>query len=99
MQGGGSLTLTGHLGDVMKESARTALSWFRAHAPRYGVDPALTRWRSICTSPRRHPEGWSVGGRDDGDGARVRADRPSVRGDIAMTGEITLSGASCRWAA
>ena len=32
MQGGGSLTLTGHLGDVMKESARTALSWFRAHA-------------------------------------------------------------------
>src|SRR3982750_4731936 len=39
MQGGGSLTLTGHLGDVMKESARTALSWFRAHATRYGVDP------------------------------------------------------------
>src|SRR4030095_8951062 len=41
MQGGGSLTLTGHLGDVMKESARTALSWFRAHAQHYGVDPAF----------------------------------------------------------
>ena len=41
MQGGGSLTLTGHLGDVMKESARTALSWFRAHAPRYSVDPGV----------------------------------------------------------
>ena len=41
MQGGGSLTLTGQLGDVMKESARTALSWFRAHAPHYGVDPAF----------------------------------------------------------
>ncbi|MBA3948964.1 MAG: endopeptidase La, partial [Acidobacteria bacterium] len=37
MAGGGSLTLTGHLGDVMKESARTALSWFRAHAAHYGV--------------------------------------------------------------
>src|SRR3982751_1105934 len=36
MQGSGSLTLTGHLGDVMKESARTALSWFRAHANHYG---------------------------------------------------------------
>src|ERR1043166_8293585 len=39
MQGGGSLTLTGHLGDVMKESARAALSWFRAHASQYQVDP------------------------------------------------------------
>ena len=41
MQGAGSLTLTGHLGDVMKESARTALSWFRSNAPHYGVDPAF----------------------------------------------------------
>ncbi len=32
MQGSGSLTLTGHLGDVMKESARAALSWLRNHA-------------------------------------------------------------------
>ena len=39
MQGSGSLTLTGHLGDVMKESARAALSWFRAHASQYQVDP------------------------------------------------------------
>jgi ATP-dependent Lon protease len=41
MAGAGSLTLTGHLGDVMKESARTALSWFRSHAARYGVDAAF----------------------------------------------------------
>ena len=41
MQGGGTLTLTGHLGDVMKESARTALSWFRSNAKRYGVDPSF----------------------------------------------------------
>ena len=39
MAGTGSLTLTGQLGDVMKESARAALSWFRAHASEYGIDP------------------------------------------------------------
>ena len=39
MAGAGSLTLTGQLGEVMKESARAALSWFRAHAAAYGADP------------------------------------------------------------
>ena len=39
MAGTGSLTLTGQLGEVMKESARAALSWFRAHAAAYGADP------------------------------------------------------------
>ncbi len=39
MAGGSQLTLTGQLGDVMKESARIGLSWFRANAARYGVDP------------------------------------------------------------
>ncbi|MBF8300915.1 MAG: ATP-dependent protease La, partial [Acidobacteria bacterium] len=39
MAGTGTLTLTGHLGEVMKESARAALSWFRAHAAAYGVEP------------------------------------------------------------
>src|SRR5205807_6029762 len=39
MAGTGSLTLTGQLGDVMKESARAALSWLRAHAREYGIDP------------------------------------------------------------
>src|SRR5207247_10793644 len=39
MTGTGSLTLTGQLGDVMKESARAALSWLRAHAKEYGIDP------------------------------------------------------------
>ena len=41
MPGGSQLTLTGQLGDVMKESARIALSWFRANAARYGVDPTF----------------------------------------------------------
>ena len=39
MAGTGSLTLTGQLGDVMKESARAAVSWFRAHAAAFGADP------------------------------------------------------------
>src|SRR4029077_21201689 len=39
MAGAGSLTLTGQLGDVMKESARAALSWLRMHAKAYSIDP------------------------------------------------------------
>src|SRR5687768_6793430 len=39
MAGAGTVTLTGQLGEVMKESARAALSWFRAHAAAYGADP------------------------------------------------------------
>ena len=39
MHGGATLTLTGHLGDVMKESARAALSWLRRNAAAYGLDP------------------------------------------------------------
>jgi len=39
MAGNGLLTLTGQLGDVMKESARAALSWLRMHAREYGIDP------------------------------------------------------------
>ena len=94
MQGGGSLTLTGQLGDVMKESGRTALSWFRAHATRYSVDPVVLQGRRDppARAVRRDPEGRAVGRHHDGDGAGVRADRPPVRGNLAMTGEITLSG-------
>ena len=50
MAGAGTLTLTGQLGEVMKESARAALSWFRAHAASFGADrsPPLTlvEWKS-----------------------------------------------------
>ncbi|MGH9311642.1 MAG: endopeptidase La [Vicinamibacterales bacterium] len=94
MQGGGSLTLTGHLGDVMKESARTALSWFRAHAPRYGVDPAFYKDAEI----HLHVPSGAIP--KDGPSAGVtmvtalasELTGRAVRGDIAMTGEITLSG-------
>jgi ATP-dependent Lon protease len=94
MQGGGSLTLTGHLGDVMKESARTALSWFRAHAPRYGVDPAFYKDAEIhlhVPSGAIPKDGPSAGVTMVTALASELTGRP-VRGDIAMTGEITLSG-------
>jgi ATP-dependent Lon protease len=94
MQGGGSLTLTGHLGDVMKESARTALSWFRAHATRYGVDPAFYKDAEIHLHvpsgaiPKDGPSAGVTMVTALASGLTGRA----VRGDIAMTGEITLSG-------
>jgi ATP-dependent Lon protease len=94
MQGGGTLTLTGHLGDVMKESARTALSWFRTNATRYGVDPSFYKDAEI----HLHVPSGAIP--KDGPSAGVtmvtalasELTGRSVRGDIAMTGEITLSG-------
>jgi ATP-dependent Lon protease len=94
MQGGGSLTLTGHLGDVMKESARTALSWFRSNATRYGVDPSFYKDSEV----HLHVPSGAIP--KDGPSAGVtmvvalasELTRRPVRGDIAMTGEITLSG-------
>jgi ATP-dependent Lon protease len=94
MQGGGSLTLTGHLGDVMKESARTALSWFRAHATRYGVDPAFYKDSELhlhVPSGAIPKDGPSAGVTMVTALASTLSGRP-VRGDVAMTGEITLSG-------
>ena len=47
MAGTGSLTLTGQLGDVMKESARAALSWVRAHATEWAIDPEFFKGSEI----------------------------------------------------
>jgi ATP-dependent Lon protease len=94
MQGGGSLTLTGHLGDVMKESARTALSWFRANAQHYGVDPSFYKDSEIhlhVPSGAVPKDGPSAGVTMVCALASQLTHRP-VRGDIAMTGEISLSG-------
>jgi ATP-dependent Lon protease len=94
MQGGGSLTLTGHLGDVMKESARTALSWFRAHATGYSVNPEFYKDSEIhlhVPSGAIPKDGPSAGVTMVTALASELTGRP-VRGDIAMTGEITLSG-------
>jgi ATP-dependent Lon protease len=94
MAGSSSLTLTGSLGDVMKESARIALSWFRAHATRYGVDPQFYKDAEIhlhVPSGAIPKDGPSAGVTMVTAVASALSNRP-VRGDLAMTGEITLSG-------
>ena len=94
MTGSGSLTLTGHLGEVMKESARAALSWFRAHASKYGVDPDFYKDAEIhlhVPSGAIPKDGPSAGVTMVTSLVSELTGRP-VRGDVAMTGEITLSG-------
>jgi len=94
MPGSGSLTLTGHLGDVMKESARAALSWFRANADRYGIAGDFFRDAELhlhVPSGAIPKDGPSAGVAMVTAIASEITGRP-VRGDLAMTGEITLSG-------
>jgi ATP-dependent Lon protease len=94
MAGTANLTLTGQLGDVMKESARAALSWFRAHAAAYGADPDFFKNAEIhlhVPSGAIPKDGPSAGVTIATALASELTRRP-VRGDIAMTGEITLSG-------
>ena len=94
MPGTGTLTLTGQLGEVMKESARAALSWFRAHAAAYGGDPDFFKNAEIhlhVPSGAIPKDGPSAGVTIATALASELTRRP-VRGDIAMTGEITLSG-------
>jgi ATP-dependent Lon protease len=94
MAGTGSLTLTGQLGDVMKESARAALSWLRAHAREYGIDPDFFKNAEMhvhVPSGAIPKDGPSAGVTMATAMASELTGRP-VRGDIVMTGEITLSG-------
>jgi ATP-dependent Lon protease len=94
MAGSSTLTITGQLGDVMKESARAALSWFRAHAASYGADPDFFKNAEIhlhVPSGAIPKDGPSAGITIATALASALTRRP-VRGDIAMTGEITLSG-------
>jgi ATP-dependent Lon protease len=94
MAGSSTLTITGQLGDVMKESARAALSWFRAHASTYGADPDFFKNAEIhlhVPSGAIPKDGPSAGITIATALASALTRRP-VRGDMAMTGEITLSG-------
>lgn len=94
MAGTGSLTLTGQLGDVMKESARAALSWIRMHAREYNIDPDFFKNAEIhvhVPSGAIPKDGPSAGVTMATAMVSQLTGRP-VRGDVAMTGEITLSG-------
>jgi ATP-dependent Lon protease len=94
MAGSGSLTLTGQLGDVMKESARAALSWLRMHAKAYSIDPDFFKNAEMhvhVPSGAIPKDGPSAGVTMATAMASVLTGR-AVRGDVAMTGEITLSG-------
>ncbi len=94
MTGTGTLTLTGQLGEVMKESARAGLSWLRTHAREYGIDPDFFRNVELhvhVPSGAIPKDGPSAGVTMTTAMASELTGRP-VRGDVAMTGEITLSG-------
>ena len=95
MPGSGEFILTGSQGDVMRESARTALSWVRANAGRYGVDASVFRDTDLHvhaqSSAAKEKDGASSGVALVAALVSSFTGRP-VRPDLAMTGEITLSG-------
>ncbi len=93
MKGKGDLVLTGQLGDVMKESARAAWSYARAHAAYLGIqEVAFERDLHIHVPAGAIPkDGPSAGVTMASAIVSVLSGRP-VRHDLAMTGEITLSG-------
>jgi len=94
MKGAQKLTLTGQLGEVMKESAQAALSYIRSNAKRFKINPDFSEGKEIHIHV---PEGANP---KDGPSAGITmalaiisaaSNRPA-RSDIAMTGEITLRG-------
>jgi ATP-dependent Lon protease len=94
MRGEHTLTLTGQLGDVMKESVQAALSWVRSHAGELGIDPEFWDRSDVHV----HVPAGAIP--KDGPSAGVTMATAlvslltgrAVRSDLAMTGEISLSG-------
>ncbi len=88
--GDARLTLTGQLGDVMKESAQIALSYLRAHRP--DLAPALDKVVHLHVPAGAVPkDGPSAGVTMVTALASLASGRP-VRADVGMTGEVTLNG-------
>jgi ATP-dependent Lon protease len=94
MQDKGGLTLTGQLGDVMKESAQIALSYVRGHADAMGIDPTVFDDRSFhvhVPAGAIPKDGPSAGVTMVTALASLLSDRP-VKHTVGMTGEVTLQG-------
>ncbi|MDO8667172.1 MAG: endopeptidase La [Gemmatimonadales bacterium] len=94
MPGKDELVLTGHLGEVMKESARAALTYAKTHAEKLGIPPEAIRDRDVHI----HVPAGAIP--KDGPSAGVTMATALIsaltgraaRHDVAMTGEVTLSG-------
>jgi ATP-dependent Lon protease len=94
MDGGNDLVLTGQLGDVMKESARIALSYIRSHADELGVEPDAFKDRTFhvhVPAGAIPKDGPSAGITMSTALASLLSDRP-VKHTVGMTGEVTLQG-------
>ena len=94
-RGTGKLTVTGQLGDVMKESAQAALSYVRSHAAAWGIPAEAFERHDLHIHV---PQGGVPKDGPSAGNALVSAIMSlytgrRVRGDVAMTGEITLRGA------
>jgi ATP-dependent Lon protease len=94
MSGSDGLVLTGQLGDVMKESARIALTWVRSHAEQLGIDPQAFRRREFhvhVPAGAMPKDGPSAGITLVTAIASLMSGRP-VKHTVGMTGEVTLQG-------
>ena len=94
LPGGSGLTLTGQLGEVMKESAQAARSYLWSHAVEFGIDPEIIKQNGIhihVPAGAIPKDGPSAGVTMVSAMASLYTGR-KVRSDTSMTGEITLSG-------
>jgi ATP-dependent Lon protease len=94
MRGGKQFTMTGHLGEVMQESMRAALSWVRANSDRYDIDPDFFRKLDLhihVPSGAIPKDGPSAGVAMVTALVSLLTGRP-IRPRVAMTGEISLTG-------